>query len=258
MKRRKFVFNSLAAGSLPLFTMGKTSFQGAAAEKELFEIRKYELKFRANRQVLEDYLYNILAPSLSEHGTSHFLLMGEMGLTDPPKLWAFISYPSATSYIEAQKLQTDPAYMSRALEYNKLAPGEALFTRYASSLLLAFDGYPTMKNPGEADSVFELRTYEGYSEDAVRRKIEMFNKGEIDIFLQTGLDPVFFGEMIAGPFRPCLTYMLSFKDMDERDANWKQFIDHPSWKELNGRAEYANTVSNIRRLFLAPIEKNVQ
>jgi hypothetical protein len=155
-------------------------------------------------------------------------------------------------------MMADPTFATRAMEYNKLVPEEALYTRYASSLLLAFDGFPSMKVPDEGDSVFELRTYEGYSEDAVRRKIDMFNRGEIEIFLQTGLDPVFFGEMIAGPYRPCLTYMLGFRDMEERDANWQRFINHPSWKELSAREEYANTVSNIRRKFLKPIELKIQ
>ena len=29
-----------------------------------------------------------------------------------------------------------------------------------------------------------------------------------------------------------LVYMLHFKDMEERDANWQVFLDHPEWKEM--------------------------
>jgi hypothetical protein len=257
MKRRNFLYNSLAVGALPLVGMAKTAVADTAQQKELYEIRTYDIKFRANRQVLEDYLLKILAPTLYEGGITHCMVLGEFGQTDPPKLWVFIAYPSATSYLQSQNLHSDPAYVARAEAYNKLAPEEALFTRYESSLLLAFDGFPAMQKPDETTSLFELRTYEGYSEDAVRRKIAMFNKGEIEIFLQTGLDPVFFGEMLAGPYRPCLTYMLGFKDMDERDANWQEFIGHPSWKEMSAREEYANTVSNIRRVFLKPIRKSM-
>ncbi len=135
----------------------------------------------------------------------------------------------------------------------RITPAQTLYTRYSSSLLSAFDGMPQMMDPIAGASLFELRTYEGYDEDAVRRKIKMFNDGEIDIFLNTGLHPVFFGEMIIGPYRPCLTYMINFKDMDEHDASWKRFGAHPDWKRMSAMKEYADTVSNIRKIFLNPI-----
>jgi hypothetical protein len=66
------------------------------------------------------------------------------------------------------------------------------------------------------------------------------------------LNPVFFGHVIAGEHMPCLTYMLTFKNMEERDANWKAFSADPDWKRVSGAPEYANTVSNIIRVFLEP------
>jgi len=87
----------------------------------------------------------------------------------------------------------------------------------------------------------------------VRRKIKMFNVEEIPLFHEVGLHPVFFGDMIAGPYRPCLTYLLHFKDMAERDANWKKFIDHPDWNAMKVKEEYADTLSNIQKVFLKPI-----
>jgi hypothetical protein len=48
--------------------------------------------------------------------------------------------------------------------------------------------------------------------------------------------------------------MLHFKNMEERDANWKAFIDHPDWKKMSSMEEYANTVSNIIRRFLVPLD----
>jgi len=80
----------------------------------------------------------------------------------------------------------------------------------------------------------------------------MFNDDELPIFYETGLDPVFFGETLIGQHLPQLTYMLTFRDMEERDANWKKFIDHPEWKRVSGLPKYANSVSNIHRVFLEP------
>lgn len=240
----------MAAGTLPFLASAGTP--QAPDEKELYELRTYEIKFRGNQQMLKNYLNNMLRPALRERGVNQFMVMREYGMSDPAQLRVLISYPSAAIFMQAQQLPSDPSFQALAAEYNALGPGDALYNRYQSSLLLAFDGMPKMATPATGTSLFELRTYEGYSEDAVRRKIRMFNEGEIDIFLKTGLHPVFFGEMIAGPYRPCLTYMLSFKDMAERDANWQQFVSHPDWKALSAEEEYANTVSNIRRDFLTP------
>ncbi|MFC0184456.1 NIPSNAP family protein [Pseudarcicella hirudinis] len=81
----------------------------------------------------------------------------------------------------------------------------------------------------------------------------MFNEAEIDIFNHTKLHIVFFGEVLVGARLPCLTYMLTFKDMEERNANWAQFSADPDWKKISQAPEYANSVSRIQRVFLEPL-----
>jgi hypothetical protein len=87
--------------------------------------------------------------------------------------------------------------------------------RVESSLLAAFEGMPKMEVPaataGNKPRIFELRTYESHSKKANKKKIEMFNKGEIAIFRRTGLQPVFFGETLIGTKMPNLTYLLVFE-----------------------------------------------
>ncbi len=247
------MYAAMAAGALPMTTMANPSALETEGEKELYEIRTYEVKFGSKQQLLKDYLNQVLGPSLKSLGANHFMVLGELGNSDPTQLWVIIGYPNGEAFLKAQNLQNDADYKTAAADYNELTPDQTLYNRFTSSLLLAFDGMPKMMDPIAGASLFELRTYEGYSEDAVRRKIKMFNEGEIDIFLETGLHPVFFGDMIIGPYRPCLTYMINFKDMEERDANWKKFSDHPDWKAMSGMEEYANTVSKIRRVFLKPL-----
>jgi hypothetical protein len=247
------MYSAMAAGALPMASFGQPFSRANYAEKEWYEIRSYEAKFGGNQPFLKDYLNKILGPALLRAGASTYRLFGELGNSDPTKLWFIISYPDGEAFLKAQNLNNDEAYQGAAGEYNALPQDQTLYNRFSSSLLLAFDGMPKMMDPVADASLFELRTYEGYSEDAVRRKIKMFNEGEIDIFLQTGLHPVFFGEMIIGPYRPCLTYMINFKDMEEHDANWKRFSDDPEWKRMSAMDEYANTVSNIRKIFLKPI-----
>lgn len=255
MKRRKFIQSTVVASALPLSHAASPQITGIdqESEKELYELRVYELKFGGNRNLLIDYLNKVFHPALKRIGINHFMLFSELGNSDPAKLWVLISYPNTAVYLHAQNLHSDPDYIAGAKQYNDLPHDKAIYNRFSSSLLLAFDGMPKMMDPVKGASLYELRTYEGFSEDAVSRKIKMFNKEEIQLFLKTNLHPLFFGEMIVGPYRPCLTYMLNFKDMAAHDASWKDFITHPEWKAMSAKAEYANSVSNIRKVFLKPM-----
>ena len=150
-------------------------------------------------------------------------------------------------------IKTDKDYEESSNTYMKTSPEDFPYLRYETSLFVAFDGLPKMIKPSEDSTVFELRTYEGYNEDALNRKIKMFNESEFKIFEDVGLHSVFFGEKIAGPQMPCLTYMVAFKDMEERNDNWEKFGPHPEWKRIVGMPEYENTVSNIYRVFLKPM-----
>jgi len=84
--------------------------------------------------------------------------------------------------------------------------------------------------------------------------VEMFDVGETDIFRRTGLQPVFFGEGLAGTNLPSLTYMLVFDDMATRDKNWGTFVSHPDWKKLSTTPGYTNAeiLTNITSVFLRP------
>ncbi len=263
MKRRKFIQStvlvSAVASAFPFSnaTSQEIPFSASVSDKELYELRTYELRFGGNQKLLIDYLYKVFQPALKRIGVNHFMLFNELGNSNPTILRALISYPNASIYLKAQNLYSDSKYVEAAKEYHNLPPEQAIYNRFSSSLLLAFDGMPKIIDSVKDASLYELRTYEGFSEDAVRRKIKMFNEEEIQLFLKTNLHPVFFGEMIAGPFRPSLTYMLNFKDMEEHDSSWKDFINHPEWKAMSSKVEYANTVSNIRKVFLKPIQSEV-
>jgi hypothetical protein len=121
-------------------------------------------------------------------------------------------------------------------------------------LMEAFDVIPRLRVPEQKERLFELRNYESFSEEAGRRKVEMFNEDEMDIFYDTGLDPVFFGKTIIGQDLPNLIYMLVFDDMEGRDRNWQKFLEHPEWKRISGLEKYADTVSQVKRTFLQPTE----
>ncbi|CAH1002364.1 hypothetical protein LEM8419_03271 [Neolewinella maritima] len=253
MERRKFIKGGVA-GALAL-AGSKTSLAASRAvgpEPEVIEWRTYEMNFGGDQGLLTRYLTDALEPALDRKGATQFVQFKEYGDPNPAKLYVMISYPDAATYLSVQDLSDDQDYTAAAADYDALKAAKPIYTRYSSWLLSAFSGMPQSVTPDAASGLFELRTYEGYSEDAVRRKIGMFNDHELTIFDETGLKPVFFGDMLAGPYRPALVYLLQFTDMEARNTNWGKFSDHPTWIEIKGMEKYADSVSNIRRTFLVP------
>jgi len=105
---------------------------------------------------------------------------------------------------------------------------------------------PSQQTPGR---IFEIRTYESNTSATLRRKIKMFEGGEIGIFQRLGMSPVFFGQTVIGRNMPSLTYMLAYEDLAMRDKVWKAFGADPEWQKLrsapgNSDAEIVSNISN--------------
>jgi hypothetical protein len=254
MKRRNFIQNAAITSSA--LVAGKLTYAAPAkaGKKELFELREYEIHFGGNQNALHAYLEKALIPAFNKFGVKNVGVFKEIGKSEPAKVYVLIIYPSMEDYGDINmKVRSDNDFKQNSGEWDKLPADKPVFNRYNSSLLVAFDNMPALKVPSKDTRIFELRTYEGYNEDAVRRKVKMFNTEEFTIFDRTKLNRVFFGEVISGPNLPCLTYMITFKDMEERDKNWAAFGADADWKKVSNDPIYANTVSNIRRVFLEPV-----
>jgi hypothetical protein len=223
-------------------------------QKEYYELRTYSIPFNGSEKALHNYLQNILLPALNRYGVEDIGVFEAIGEPTPKQLVLLIPYKNIKSYGEViTELQSDSKYLDKRKTYDSVPHDNRAYTRFSSSFYIAFDGLPKIIKPKKESLLFELRTYEGYSEDAVRRKVKMFNEEEFAIFDETGLHSVFFGEQVSGPLMPALTYMLSFNSMEERNANWKKFLVHPEWKRISGLKEYAHSVSEIKRTFLKPL-----
>jgi hypothetical protein len=223
-------------------------------QKEYYELRTYSIPFNGSEQALHDYLEDTLLPALNQYGVENIGVFEALGDPTPKQIVLLIPYKDISAYGDViAALAADTNYLEKRKAYDAVPHNKRVYTRFSSSFYIAFDGLPQIVKPKEGSQLFELRTYEGYSEDAVRRKVKMFNEEEFSIFDATGLHSIFFGEQVSGPMMPALTYMLSFSSMEERDANWKKFIVHPEWKRVSGLEEYAHSVSDIKRTFLKPL-----
>lgn len=251
MQRRSFIQKSI----LTTAAVSGAGLSAAAARvqknNQVFEFRVYHM--RRNLKPIDNYFTNALIPSLNRLGVKTVGVFTELSKDEPPTMYALIPYKSFEDYGRVTlALKDDKEFMQAKSEYDKIPAENPVYERYDSSLLLAFDAAPQIVIPEKKPRVFELRTYEGYSEDAVKRKVKMFNGGEIDIFNKVKINGVFFGENISGKGLPCLTYMSVYDDMAARDQAWKEFLAHPDWQKMSKLPEYANTVSRIHRVFLEP------
>lgn len=261
MERRKFVKASLlgcslAAGLVPAVSAASKVYKDKSrASEEFYELRVYTLKSEAQQKLVEDYFQNAAIPALNRLGSKAVGVFRELKPEGVTKIYAIIPYKSLADFAKVQdELSKDAAYNKAGAAYLTAPAVAPAYERIESSLLKAFTQMPEIAVPEKKPRIFELRRYESASESAGKKKIEMFNKGEIDIFKRTGLTPVFFGEAIIGEARPNLTYMITFDDMPEHDRNWKTFGSDPEWKKLSGMPEYANAkiVSHITASFLTP------
>ncbi len=247
MKRRKFVAAAAASSLIGSYASAQSLEIISKDAPEIYELRTYELAWGKNKAALMSYLKDVEEPYLKSMGAIHFMTFSEVGSPEPSKLWTLASFPNFSSYEKALSNRSGQGFIEQSADYTKSG---ITFTRISSSLLYAFQGFKQMKTPIEDASIFELRIYEGVNEDAVRRKIKMFNDEEIELFSKVDLNPIFFGNMIVGPYVPSLVYMLNYRDMAHRNQGWENFLKHPDWEVMKVKEEYANTVSNIRRVFL--------
>ena len=249
MERRAFVQKSILTTAAIAGAGFASAQKRPAASKELYEFRVYHM--RRNLKPLDNFFSSALIPALNKMGSKNVGVFRETSLSEPAKIYMLIPYASFEDFGKVSTaLSNDADFLKASTEYNNIPVDQSLYERFDSSLLLAFDGHPTMVVPSKDQKLFELRVYEGYSEDAVKRKVKMFNQGEIDIFKDVKLPSVFYGQNIAGKDMPALTYMAAYNNMEERDAVWKNFSAHPEWQKMSKLPEYANTVSKIHKIFL--------
>jgi hypothetical protein len=254
MQRRKFLQSSLTVTAGMAVTMNPVlAADQDNAQKEMYEWREYEIRFGADQSQLENYLKTALIPALNKYGIKTVGAFGEWNKTSPAKFYLLVPYSSLDNYLTVNtKVKADTDYIKNSAAYNAIAADKALYTRFTSSLMLAFDGWPAMVVPTGKPRIFEIRTYEGYSEEAVKRKIKMFHDGEFGIFKRAKLEPVFFGDVIAGDKMPRITYMLTCENKEASNKGWAAFVADPEWKKLVADPQYANTISKISNTFLSP------
>jgi NIPSNAP len=230
-----------------------------AQQGQYVEVRTYHLKAAEDIAAIDSYMEHALLPALKRQG------IGPVGVfakdpqdPDPsPNVYVVIPYESLAQFSAMpEKLDADETYQMAASGYFATPADSPRFTRIESELLHSFDVWPKVKAPPQTaagkDRLLELRTYESPTEKMGTLKKEMFNSGEVPVFLAVGIQPVFMGRAVIGPYTPNLTYMTAYDDMAANEAAWKAFSAHPDWKKLSGMEKYKGTVTKIHKAWLRP------
>lgn len=254
MERRSFLKKSAVAAGATLTATSMNASQPPETEKDFYELKVYQLTGGGGRNQLKQYYTEAVIPLLNARGAK-VGAFNEYSQEDPPRVYILHAHKSPAEYYAAvHEMNSNPTIIDAAKTFMNIPADKPVFERYETFLADAFDGIPRFKTPDKNRGLFELRTYESYNEDAGHRKVKMFNNEELPLFEKVGLHPVFFGQLIAGRYMPALVYMLWFKDMEERTANWSKFGSSDEWNTMKVKEEYANTVSKVKKVFLTPMD----
>ncbi len=250
-----------ALGIAPVMGMpGLTGNSEQLAPKgvQYFEWIRYQLHVGSRQGLVADYYRDVAIPALNKSGINNVGVFNVKHGPNNPTLHVIIPHPSLESIVALNdQLLNDKNLVQAGERFLNASLSDMAFVTIGKTILKAFTSLPEIQVPTQkkinSPRIFQVRTYESPNLLAARKKIHMFNEGgEIDIFKKTGLQPVLFGETIAGDRIPSLVYILAFDDMTTLEKNWAAFRIDPNWIALKENPFYSDTVSCINDWIWTP------
>jgi hypothetical protein len=255
MQRRQFLHSSLAAGA-GLAASQSAQAADPAAVREFYEFRAHFVR-EGQQERLHRHLRTGLLPALGRAGRAATGVFSETTEAGESVVWVLIRHADASGVAQlASQLAADQEYLANSSEHLSGPKETAVYDRIETSVLAAIPGVPSLVMPKRTPRLFNLRIYESFNTASLQKKIEMFERGELDIFRRVGLTPVLFGETLSGARLPSLTYLLVFPDDDARQTAWQTFRTDSQWQTMKAIPEYADArlVSRITNKLLTPEE----
>lgn len=265
MKRRTLLTSSLAAlalASSPRSLLGgQTEAPAASDKREYYLLRRYQMNWGPQVKAAHEFLRQALVPAANRLGIAPVGVFNVIIGPYTPRVFVLLPSTSLETLCNLdEKLRQDSEYQRAGAPFLDAPAAQPAYLRVETILLRAFEGWPRLVLPpatGKKEPrLFELRTYQDPTDRDHVRKLEMMNTGYFPIFKEAGFAQVFYGDTLAGPTMPDLTYMLSFKDLAERDKNWKAYFASEAWKKLstNPRYTFEGIVSRVSNQILSPTD----
>ncbi len=276
MERRDFLKTACTSGAVAAMaagTMVQTASPAHAAEssdgRALIEFREYHCLTPEKKRKMIEILDKAMIPALNRQGVTPvgvFETSAELNEGDNAydkandlKVYLLCQYKGCDQLLNSTaKLLADKKFMNDAADIFSAPMKDPVYDNCESTIMRGFAHCPTIAVPTlNADRVIQIRYYKSYNIERNAAKIEMFDTGgELELFQRFNMLPVFFGETLAGRMMPNMTYMLSFKNMAEKNENWRQFATSPEWKKLSGDPKYKDTADKIVNILLKPSPKS--
>jgi len=262
MKRRTFLTAGAALGMTPAMAIPSltgASEQSATDGRQYFEWICYHLHLGSRQGLVAQYYRDVAIPALNKAGINNIGVFNVKHGINNPTLHVIIPHPTLESVVTLNdRLLEDKNFVEAGSSFLKSPTNEMAFVSMEKTIMRAFSHLPQIQVPTQKQSnkprIFQVRVYEAPSLTASKRKIHMFNEGgEIAIFKKTGLQPILFGETIAGNMMPNLLYILAFDDFDDMNKSWNTFRVDPDWVKLREDPFYADTVTRINDWIWTPV-----
>lgn len=231
-----------------------------AADNSVYQIKVYHYKTTAQKQVIEDYLKDVLVPYLHKGGISQVGVFRTLEAdTADRRVYVFIPFKSLKQMDQFNESVLYEIASAQNSPYASAAYNNPPYTRMETIVLNAFYKMPKPAAPSltapKSERIYELRSYESPTESYFINKVKMFNTGdEVGLFKRLGFNAVFYASVIAGAHMPNLMYMTTFNSKPDRDKHWEAFNGDAYWKELSAKPEYQHNVSKGEITFLQPAD----
>ena len=227
--------------------------------RDIYEIKIYHIDNKQQEDQVDSFLKNAYIPAIHRAGVKKvgvFKPLEEDSLFGK-RIYVLTPYESIEQFIKAPKiLEKDKNYIIVGKDYMDASHDNPPYERIETIVLHAFKGMPHFRETNLTNApeerIYELRSYESSTEKLFKNKVDMFNKGEMNIFTDLKFNPVFFGEVLAGHNMPNLMYMTAFKDKASREAHWKAFTENPDWEKMKSLKKYQKNVSRSNIYLLHP------
>jgi hypothetical protein len=260
MKRREFLTAS-GLGIAALSTLPTASAQVRRARRDsarqFIELRKYTVKDADKRAKLVAILDKALIPALNRQGLKPVgvLIPKESETKFAQNVFVVIPHQTMDSFVNVNaKLVADSVYRKDAAPIFETTSKNPVYTDCETWLLQCFPTIPSLETPElGANRVYQMRQYRSFNIDRNDAKMKMFYQGgELPLFRKVGMNPIFFGNIVAGSRMPAFWYMIGFASEEAQGKAWNAFGSHPDWAAIKDLPEYADTATEIDNIVLLP------
>ncbi|HBT77140.1 MAG TPA: hypothetical protein DEB39_09485 [Planctomycetaceae bacterium] len=273
MKRRDFL-STAAVAAVSATTAGSAEAQmrklgnrkesgrsAAETPRQFIELRTYRVAGAEKKAQLVECLDRATVPALNRMGIKPvgvFTVFEDAKKSDPGfanAVFLVIPHETPKSFIRLNaRLLADKTYRKDSAAILDAPIAERAYEDCESALLYGFPTCPKIEIPTRSpDRIFQLRFYNSHNFERNAAKIAMFDvAGELKLFRETGIHPVFFGETLFGGLMPNLTYLVAADSPEAMDQSWAAFTRHPEWDKLKNDPAFAETATKILMAVVKP------